>query len=94
MSLQDCEIKSEYRSLIDNVAKDFYVPLLQEATSIRGIFIALPFQLDSSAIIKLSAVPFARNSSIDFPYRERYCKPPKERPMLCTDVRIPTDLPQ
>ena len=27
-------------------------------------------------------------------YRERYCKPPKERPMLCTDVRIPTDLPQ
>ena len=27
-------------------------------------------------------------------YRERYYKPPKERPMLCTDVRIPTDLPQ
>lgn len=27
-------------------------------------------------------------------YRERYCKPPKERPMLCTDVRIPIDLPQ
>jgi len=27
-------------------------------------------------------------------YRERYCKPPKERQMLCTDVRIPTDLPQ
>ena len=27
-------------------------------------------------------------------YRERYCKPPKERPMLCTDVRISIDLPQ
>lgn len=27
-------------------------------------------------------------------YRERYCKPPKERPMLCTDIRIPIDLPQ
>ena len=29
---------------------------------------ALPFQLDNSAVIKLSAVPFTRNSSIDFPY--------------------------
>lgn len=27
-------------------------------------------------------------------YRERHCKPPKERPMLCTDVRISIDLPQ
>ena len=27
-------------------------------------------------------------------YRERYCPPPKSRPMLCTDVRIPIDLPQ
>lgn len=27
-------------------------------------------------------------------YRERYCKPPKERPMLCTDIRISIDLPQ
>ena len=30
MSLQDIEIKNEYRSLIDNVAKDFYIPLLKE----------------------------------------------------------------
>ena len=27
-------------------------------------------------------------------YRERYCPPPKSRAMLCTDVRIPIDLPQ
>jgi hypothetical protein len=31
MSLQDVELKSEYRSLIDNVAKDFYIPLLKQA---------------------------------------------------------------
>ena len=28
MSLKDYEIKSEYRSLIDNVVQDFYLPLL------------------------------------------------------------------
>ena len=28
---------------------------------------ALPFQLESSAVIRLSAVPFTRNSSIAFP---------------------------
>lgn len=27
-------------------------------------------------------------------YRERYCPPPKSRPILCTDVRIPIGLPQ
>ena len=38
---------------------------------------------------------FNRNASAKLiAYRERYCKPPKKRPMLCTDVRIPTDLPQ
>lgn len=38
---------------------------------------------------------FNRNASAKLiAYRERYCKPPKERPMLCTDVRIPIDLPQ
>ena len=33
MSLKDKRIKSEYRSLIDNVVQDFYIPLLHEATS-------------------------------------------------------------
>ena len=28
MSLKDISIKTEYRSLLDNVAKDFYIPLL------------------------------------------------------------------
>lgn len=38
---------------------------------------------------------FNRNASAKLiAYRERYCKSPKERPMLCTDVRIPIDLPQ
>lgn len=31
MNLQSVSIKSEYRSLIDNVAKDFYIPLLKNA---------------------------------------------------------------
>ena len=31
MSLKDVEIKAEYRSLIDNVVQDFYIPLLKEA---------------------------------------------------------------
>lgn len=35
MSLQDVSIKKEYRSLLDNVAKDFYVPLLSEAVSYK-----------------------------------------------------------
>lgn len=33
MSLQDVEVKDEYRSLIDNIAKDFYIPVLQESIS-------------------------------------------------------------
>ena len=38
---------------------------------------------------------FNRNASPELiAYRERYCKPAKERPMLCTDVRISIDLPQ
>ena len=32
MSLQNLNIKREYRSLIDNVVQDFYIPLLREAT--------------------------------------------------------------
>lgn len=31
MSLQDCRIKTEYRSLIDHIVKDFYIPLLTQA---------------------------------------------------------------
>lgn len=35
MSLKDKRIKSEYRSLIDNVVQDFYIPLLHESTSYK-----------------------------------------------------------
>ena len=35
MSLKDHHIKSEYRSLIDNVVQDFYIPLLNEAILYR-----------------------------------------------------------
>lgn len=31
MSLQDISVKTEYRSLIDNVVQDFYIPLLEQA---------------------------------------------------------------
>ena len=50
MSLQDIEIKNEYRSLIDNVAKDFYIPLLKEAVSYKR---AVGF-FSSSALIQIS----------------------------------------
>ena len=45
MSLKDKRIKSEYRTLIDNVVQDFYIPLLHEATSYKravGFFRLLP----------------------------------------------------
>jgi superfamily II DNA or RNA helicase len=35
VSLQDIEIKTEYRTALDNVAADFYVPLLREAVSYK-----------------------------------------------------------
>ena len=50
MSLQDIEIKDEYRSLIDNVAKDFYIPLLKEAISYKR---AVGF-FSSSALVEIS----------------------------------------
>ena len=35
MGLKDHKVKSEYRSLIDNVVQDFYIPLLKEAVLYR-----------------------------------------------------------
>lgn len=35
MSIKDYKIKSEYRSLIDNVVQDFYIPLLENAKSYK-----------------------------------------------------------
>lgn len=50
MSLQDIDIKNEYRSLIDNVARDFYIPLLKEANSYKR---AVGF-FSSSALVEIS----------------------------------------
>lgn len=35
MSLDEIQVKSEYRSLLDNIPKDFYIPLLKEAVSYK-----------------------------------------------------------
>ncbi|MBB5182685.1 DEAD/DEAH box helicase family protein [Catenisphaera adipataccumulans] len=50
MSLKDQHIKSEYRSLVDNVIQDFYLPLLHEATLYRR---AVGF-FSSSSLIEIS----------------------------------------
>ena len=50
MSLKDKRIKSEYRSLIDNVVQDFYIPLLHESTSYKR---AVGF-FSSSALVEIS----------------------------------------
>jgi superfamily II DNA or RNA helicase len=52
MSLKDydSEIKSEYRSLIDNVVQDFYIPLLKEADAYKR---AVGF-FSSTALVEIS----------------------------------------
>lgn len=50
MNFQDLEIKKEYRSLLDNVARDFYLPLLSHATLYQR---AVGF-FSSSALIEIS----------------------------------------
>lgn len=50
MSLKDNKIKSEYRSLIDNVVQDFYIPLLHEATIYKR---AVGF-FSSSSLVEIS----------------------------------------
>ena len=50
MSLRDLEIKIEYRSLVDNIAREFYVPLLNEAISYKR---AVGF-FSSSVLVEIS----------------------------------------
>lgn len=50
MALRTLDIKSEYRSLLDNISRDFYVPLLSEAISYKR---AVGF-FSSSALIEIS----------------------------------------
>ena len=45
MSLKEIHIKEEYRSLIDNVVQDFYIPLLEQAVIYKravGFFSSSP----------------------------------------------------
>ena len=50
MSFLDVNIKPEYRSLIDDMTDDFYIPLLKEATIYKR---AVGF-FSSSALIEIS----------------------------------------
>lgn len=50
MSLKNVPLKNEYRSLIDNVIQDFYIPLLQEATVYKR---AVGF-FSSSSLVELT----------------------------------------
>ena len=50
MSIKECSIKSEYRSLIDNVVQDFYIPLLSNATTYKR---AVGF-FSSSSLVEIS----------------------------------------
>ncbi len=50
MSLKDCKIKTEYRTKIDRVVQDFYVPLLKEAVSYKR---AVGF-FTSSSLVNIS----------------------------------------
>ncbi len=50
MGLKDHHIKSEYRSLIDNVVQDFYIPLLRDAVSYKR---AVGF-FSSTALVEIS----------------------------------------
>jgi len=50
VGLKDHKVKSEYRSLIDNVVQDFYIPLLKEAVSYKR---AVGF-FSSSSLVEIS----------------------------------------
>ncbi len=50
MSIKDIEIKSEYRSLLEDVVRDFYIPLLQQAVSYKR---AVGF-FSSTALVEIS----------------------------------------
>ena len=50
MSLKDVRIKDEYRSLIDNVVQDFYIPLLERAVMYKR---AVGF-FSSSSLVELT----------------------------------------
>lgn len=77
MGLKDHKVKSEYRSLIDNVVQDFYVPLLNEAISYKravGFFSSSSLveiskgigkMAEDGGIIQIVASPYLSDEDID-----------------------------
>lgn len=61
MSLQDVSVKNEYRSLIDNVVQEFYIPLLEQAKVYKR---AVGF-FSSSSLVEINK----RNSNYGFKWR-------------------------
>ncbi|MEE0742708.1 MAG: hypothetical protein U0M21_10580 [Emergencia sp.] len=53
MSLQDVSVKNEYRSLIDNVVQEFYIPLLEQAKVYKR---AVGF-FSSSSLVEIMSIP-------------------------------------
>lgn len=77
MGLKDHKVKSEYRSLIDNVVQDFYIPLLKDAVSYKravGFFSSSSLVETSKGIagmaaeggkIQIVASPYLSDEDID-----------------------------
>lgn len=87
MSLKDVDIKIEYRTMVDNMAKDFYIPLLNQAVDYKravGFFsssVLLEISRGISGLvknggrIKLVASPKLSESDIEairYGYEKRY----------------------
>ena len=49
MSLKDVPIKTEYRSPVDNVATDFFIPLLKQAVLYKRAVGRNPYYLTGDA---------------------------------------------
>ena len=60
MSFKELDIKKEYRSLLDSVAKDFYIPLLIQAVKYQravGFFSSSCLVEISKGISELAKIP-------------------------------------
>ena len=69
MSFQEHTIKTEYRSLIDNVVQNFYVPLLKEAISYKravGFFSSSSLiEISKGGRIQIVASPYLSDEDIE-----------------------------
>ena len=104
MGLKEHKVKSEYRSLIDNVVQDFYIPLLKDAVSYKravGFFSSSSLVEISKGIagmaaeggkIQIVASPYLSDEDIDA-IRQGYEDRNKiiERALLTQITEEPTD---